>query len=62
VLAAVVLLLTFEIGSLVTLGHPFDPVARVQPDAMTGALGLLESGRPGAAELRSCGPPATLSS
>jgi hypothetical protein len=62
VLVAVLLLLTFEIGSLVTLDHPFDPVARVQPDAMTRALGLLEAGRHGEADLRSCGPPATLSS
>ncbi len=62
VLVAVILLLTFEIGSLVTLDHPFDPVARVQPDAMTRALGLLEAGRQGAADLRNCGPPATFSS
>jgi len=41
IILTVILLLTFEIGSLVTLDHPFDPIARVQPDAMTRALGLL---------------------
>jgi len=62
VLVAVILLLTFEIGSLVTLDHPFDPIARVQPDAMTRALGLLEAGRQGAGDLSGCGPLQTLPS
>ena len=61
VLVAVILLLTFEIGSMATLDHPFDPVARVQPDAMSRAIALLEAGRQGEADLRACGPPAKLS-
>lgn len=60
-LAAVILLLTFEIGVLTTLDHPFGPVARVQPDPITRALTLLKAGHP-EADLSSCGPPLTYSS
>lgn len=60
VLAAVALVLTFEIGSMSVLDHPFDPVARIQPSALTRGLALLSAGRQGAAEFSGCGPLATL--
>jgi hypothetical protein len=56
VLVAVVLVLTFEVGSMTVLDHPFGPVARVQPTALRHALELLAEGRQGAADFSSCGP------
>ncbi len=61
VLTAVILLLTFAIGTLATLDHPFNSLARVQPHALTRAVGLLAAGRQGDPEFRACGPPAKLS-
>jgi Protein of unknown function (DUF4239) len=57
VLVAVLVLLTFEIGSLATLDHPFGPVARIDPGSLTRALTLLEAGRSGDPALADCGPP-----
>jgi hypothetical protein len=61
VLAAVAILMTAEIFSLAAIDYPFSPVARVESNAMTQALALLEAGRQGDAAFRDCGPPATLS-
>ena len=59
-LVAAIVVMSFEIGSLATLDHPFGSVARVQPDAMQRALGLLGAGRHGDPALANCGPVATL--
>ena len=59
VLISVIVLLTVEIGSLVALDHPFSPVARIRPDAITRSITLLETGRH--INLRDCGPPLPLS-
>jgi hypothetical protein len=58
VVASVFVLLTFEIGSLVTLDRPFSPVARIGPDAMSRAVTLVKSGEPPGA-FEHCGPPLT---
>jgi hypothetical protein len=55
-LVAAIVVMTFEIGSLATLDHPFGSIARIQPDAMQRALGLLGAGRRGDPALRDCGP------
>jgi len=47
VLAAVTVLMTVEVASLVVLDRPFSPIARIQPSAMTDAIALLEAGRAG---------------
>ena len=60
VLVAAILVMSIEIGSLATLDHPFGSIARVQPDAMQRALGLLGAGRHGDPALANCGPVATL--
>ena len=62
ILAAVTVLMTLEVASLVVLDHPFSPVARIQPSAMTEAIGLLEAGRTGLPSARDCGLPATTTS
>ena len=46
VLAAVTVLMTVEVASLAVLDHPFSPVARIQPNAMTDAIALLEAWLP----------------
>jgi hypothetical protein len=62
VLAAVTVLVTVEVASLAVLDRPFSPIARIQPSAMTGAIGLLEAGRTGQPTPHDCGLPATTSS
>ena len=62
VLAAVTVLMTVEVASLVVLDHPFSPIARIQPSAMTDAIALLEAGRTGQPSPHDCGLPATTSS
>jgi hypothetical protein len=54
-LAAVIVLMTLEVASLAVLDRPFSPIARVQPTAMTDAIGLLEAGRPGQPTAHDCG-------
>jgi hypothetical protein len=41
--AAVTVLMTVEVASLAVLDHPFSPIARIQPSAMTDAIALLEA-------------------
>src|SRR5262249_5158739 len=55
VLAAVTTLMTVEVASLAILDRPFSPVARIQPSAMTDAIGLLEAGRSGLPTRHDCG-------
>jgi hypothetical protein len=62
VLVAVILVLTFEVGSMTVLDHPFDPVARIQPTALKRGLALLEARRQGEREFSSCGAAAALPS
>ncbi len=62
VLAAVTVLMTVEVASLAVLDHPFSPIARIQPSAMTDAIALLEAGRPGQPTAHDCGLPATTNS
>jgi len=62
VLVAVTLLLTVEVASLAAVDRPFSPIARVEPNAMTDALALLEAGHHGEPVFRDCGPPATINS
>jgi hypothetical protein len=62
VLTAVTVLMTVEVASLVILDRPFSPVARIQPSAMTAAIGLLEAGRTGGPTQRDCGLSATTTS
>jgi hypothetical protein len=62
VLAAVAVLVTVEVASLAVLDRPFSPLARVQPSAMTAAIGLLEAGRTGQPTLHDCGLSATTKS
>jgi hypothetical protein len=54
-LAAVIVLMTLEVASLAVLDRPFSPIARIQPTAMTDAIGLLEAGRPGQPTAHDCG-------
>jgi hypothetical protein len=60
VLVAMILLLTFETGSLVTLDRPFGPVVRIQPQSLTRTLALLEAGRARNPIFRECPTPAAL--
>jgi hypothetical protein len=60
VLVALIVLLTFETGSLVSLDRPFGPVARVGPDSLSSGLGLLSAGRAGNPVFGPCTPPAAL--
>jgi hypothetical protein len=62
VLTAVTVLMTVEVASLAVLDHPFSPIARIQPSAMTDAIGLVEAGRPGLPTQHDCRLPATTSS
>ena len=62
VLTAVTVLMTVEVASLAVLDRPFSPLARIQPSAMTDAIGLLEAGRPGLPTRHDCGLSATTSS
>jgi hypothetical protein len=62
VLAAVTVLMTVEVASLAVLDRPFSPIARIQPSAMTDAIGLIEAGRTGLPTPHDCGLPATTSS
>jgi hypothetical protein len=59
---AVTALMTVEVASIAVLDHPFSPVARIQPSAMTDAIALLEAGRPGEPAQRDCGLSAAVSS
>jgi Protein of unknown function (DUF4239) len=61
VLAAVAVLMTAEVFSLAAIDYPFSPVARVEDNAMTEALVLLEAGRHGDPTFQDCGPLATAS-
>lgn len=54
VVVALTVLLTFEIGCLVSLDRPFDPVARVEPNSLTNALSLLQAGRENNPVFRPC--------
>jgi hypothetical protein len=54
-LAAVIVLMTLEVASLAVLDRPFSPIARIQPTAMTDAIGLLEAGRTGQPTAHDCG-------
>jgi hypothetical protein len=58
----VTVLMTVEVASIAVLDHPFSPVARIQPSAMTDAIALLEAGRPGEPSQHDCGLSATTSS
>jgi hypothetical protein len=62
VLTAVTVLMTVEVASIAVLDHPFSPIARIQPSAMTDAIALLEAGRPGEPTQHDCGLSATTSS
>lgn len=62
VLAAVTVLMTVEVASLAVLDRPFSPIARIQPNAMTDAIGLLEAGRIGQPTPHDCGLSATTNS
>jgi hypothetical protein len=62
VLTAVTVLMTVEVASIAVLDHPFSPIARVQPSAMTDAIALLEAGRPAEPTQHDCGLSATTSS
>jgi hypothetical protein len=46
--------MTLEVASLAVLDRPFSPVARIQPTAMTTAIGLLEAGRTGQPTPQDC--------
>jgi hypothetical protein len=54
-LIAVVVLMTLEVASLAVLDRPFSPIARIQPTAMTDAIGLLTAGRTDLPTLPECG-------
>jgi hypothetical protein len=54
-LTAVIVLMTLEVASLGVLDRPFSPIARIQPTAMTTAIGLLEAGRTGQPTAQDCG-------
>lgn len=58
-LTAVIVLMTLEVASLAVLDRPFSPVARIQPTAMTTAIGLLEAGRTGQPTPQDCARLAT---
>jgi hypothetical protein len=62
VLAAVTVLMTVEVASLAVLDHPFSPIARIQPSAMTDAIALLEVGRTGQPSAHDYGLSATTNS
>ena len=62
VLTAVTVLMTVEVASLAVLDRPFSAIARIQPSAMTDAIGLLEAGRPGGPTQHDCGLSAATSS
>jgi hypothetical protein len=62
VLIAVTVLMTVEVASIAVLDHPFSPIARIHPSAMTDAIALLEAGRPGEPAQRDCGLSAAVSS
>lgn len=59
VLIPVILLMSVGVGALATLDHPFSPIARVEPRALTSALALLEAGRHGDPQFADCGPAMT---
>jgi Protein of unknown function (DUF4239) len=54
-LIAVIVLMTLEVTSLAVLDRPFSPIARIQPSAMTDAIGLLTAGRTDLPTLNECG-------
>jgi flagellar basal body-associated protein FliL len=54
-LTAVIVLMTMEVTSVAVLDRPFSPIARIQPTAMTQAIGLLEAGRTGQPTAHDCG-------
>ena len=54
-LTAVIVLMSLEVTSLGVLDRPFSPIARIQPTAMTDAIGLLQAGRPGQLTAQDCG-------
>lgn len=58
-LTAVIVLMTLEVASLAVLDRPFSPVARIQPTAMTNAIGLIEAGRTGQPTPQDCARLAT---
>jgi hypothetical protein len=62
IVTAVIVLMTVEVASLAVLDRPFSPIARIQPNAMTDAIALLEAGRSGQPTRHDCGLPATTSS
>jgi hypothetical protein len=55
-LGAVIVMLSFVIGVLVSLDRPFSPVARVEPTALNRGLTLLTSAPGSKAILRPCAP------
>jgi hypothetical protein len=54
-LVAVIVVMTLEVASLAVLDRPFSPIARIQPTAMTDAIGLLTVGRTDLPTVRECG-------
>lgn len=60
VLVVVTVLLTLQIGSLVSLDRPFGPIARVGPNSLTSSLGLLSASRADNPVFRPCTTPAQL--
>jgi hypothetical protein len=62
IVTAVIVLMTVEVASLAVLDRPFSPIARIQPNAMTDAIALLEAGRTAQPTPHDCGLPATTTS
>jgi hypothetical protein len=62
VLGSVIALMTVEVASLAILDRPFAPIARIEPSAMTNAIGLLEASRSGLPTRRNCDQAATATS
>ena len=58
-LTAVIVLMTLEVASLAVLDRPFSPVARIQPTAMTNAIGLIKASRTGQPTPQDCARLAT---
>jgi hypothetical protein len=61
ILVSLTALITLEVASLAVLDRPFSPIARVEPSAMTEAIGLLEAGRTGLPTQQECAAAATTS-
>jgi hypothetical protein len=54
-LTAVIVLMTMEVTSVAVLDRPFSPIARIQPTAMTQAIGLIEADSTGLPTAHDCG-------